>query len=165
MKTAGRENQKRYTTLRSVPNSRNGRPEQSCSTGRAGRQENFRPQVKCFFLTYFYRTNRELAAAAIPSPYGAPFGRPSIPEAGGRRFEPCHVHHFSRLPHNGFLRQRGGILQPPHKFRCVKLKGTRTHGELPWNGLRLVRRIHPLFLKGWFLFKMARIEETNQLGS
>src|SRR5271156_7223704 len=44
----------------SVPRSRNGRPEQSSSTGWAGRQENLRPQEKCFFLDSFYRTNQDL---------------------------------------------------------------------------------------------------------
>src|SRR6202795_1725943 len=45
----------------SVPRSRNGRPEQSCSTRWAGSQEKIRPQEKCFFLYSFYRTNQELA--------------------------------------------------------------------------------------------------------
>src|SRR5271156_2692423 len=40
----------------SVPRSRNGRPEQSCSTGWAGRQEKLRPKEKSFFLDSFYRT-------------------------------------------------------------------------------------------------------------
>src|SRR5271168_2780851 len=60
MKTAGKENQKRCATVRSVPRSRNGRPEQSCSTRWAGSQEKIRPQEKCFFLDSFYRTNQEL---------------------------------------------------------------------------------------------------------
>src|ERR1700683_2372619 len=89
----------------------------------------------------------------------------SIPQTGGRRFEPGHAHQFSRSPRDGFLRQPGGILHPPYKFRCVKLKGTRTHGELLWNGLRFVLRVRPLFPKGGAPFKMTRIEETNQLGS
>src|SRR5271169_2827947 len=60
MKTAGRENQKRCATVRSVPRSRNGRPEQSWSTRWAGSQEKIRPQEKCFSLDSFYRTNRDL---------------------------------------------------------------------------------------------------------
>src|SRR5271170_1318168 len=60
MKTAGRENQKRCATVRSVPRSRNGRPKQSWSTRWAGSQEKIRPQEKCFFLDSFYRTNQEL---------------------------------------------------------------------------------------------------------
>jgi hypothetical protein len=53
MKTADRGNQKRYAAVCSVPSSRNGRREQSCSMGRAGGQENIRPQENCFFLTPF----------------------------------------------------------------------------------------------------------------
>src|SRR5271156_7122349 len=45
----------------SVPRSRNGRPQRSCSTGWAGRQEKLRPQEKCFFLDSFYRTYQDLA--------------------------------------------------------------------------------------------------------
>src|SRR5271168_3418513 len=45
----------------SVPRSRNGRPEQSCSMGWAGRQENLRPKEKSFFLDSFYRTYQALA--------------------------------------------------------------------------------------------------------
>src|SRR5271170_6727295 len=45
----------------SVPRSRNGRPEQSCSMAWAGRQEKIRPQEKCFSLDSFYRTYQELA--------------------------------------------------------------------------------------------------------
>src|SRR5271155_398783 len=44
----------------SVPRSRNGRPEQSCSMGWAGRQEKLRPKEKSFFLDSFYRTYRDL---------------------------------------------------------------------------------------------------------
>src|ERR1700677_4221482 len=40
MKTAGRETHNRYTTVRSVPRSRNGSREQSYSMERAGQQEN-----------------------------------------------------------------------------------------------------------------------------
>src|SRR5271165_5002806 len=58
-------NPKRYTALRSVPRSRNGRREPSCSMGWAGRQEKIRPQEKCFFLDSFYRTNQELGANLI----------------------------------------------------------------------------------------------------
>ena len=42
-------NPKRYTAVRSVPRSRNGRRNQSCSMGWAGRQEKIRPQERCFF--------------------------------------------------------------------------------------------------------------------
>src|SRR5271154_1895278 len=61
MKTAGRENQKRCATVRSVPRSRNGRPKQSWSTRWAGSQEKIRPQEKCFSRDSFYRTYQQLA--------------------------------------------------------------------------------------------------------
>jgi len=64
MKTAARENQS-YECC-SVPSLRNGRRKQSCSIGRAGRQENIRPGEKCFFLDSLYRTNRDLGITSFP---------------------------------------------------------------------------------------------------
>ena len=60
MKTAGRETPKRYATVGSVPSSRNGRQEPSCSTRWAGRQENSRPRENIFFLTPFIELHRSL---------------------------------------------------------------------------------------------------------
>ena len=61
MKTAGRENRKRYTSV--VASRAPGTEGQNkpARRGRAGRQEKLRPQEKCFFLDSFYGTYQELA--------------------------------------------------------------------------------------------------------
>src|ERR1700733_14013051 len=65
MNTAGRETYNRYTTVRSAPRSRCGRPERSCSIRWAGRQEKLRPQVRCFFLTPFIELLRSYLGMAM----------------------------------------------------------------------------------------------------
>jgi len=53
MKTTGRETHNRYTTARSVPRSRSGSREPSCSIGTSWTTRELRPQVKCLLLTPF----------------------------------------------------------------------------------------------------------------
>jgi hypothetical protein len=50
---------------RCVPSLRDGRREQSYSTGWAGRQEKLRPEEKCLFLNCFYRTYKDLRQTPI----------------------------------------------------------------------------------------------------
>ena len=65
MKTTGKENQKRCENRSSVPRSRNGRPQQSCSTRWAGSQAKIQPKEKSFLLDSFYRTYQDLTAWSV----------------------------------------------------------------------------------------------------